>query len=194
VPPGERSLTLQRTDLLADVRDDRRRTIRESDLMTHPDTVAERLTLLEDLEAIRLLDAQYCRHLDDGNWDDLLSLFTEDGEFDGLSHPVGKPAMAEFFAGLASGGLTEFWHFVTNLEIELEGDTAVARSFLWQPCVLDGTATIAAGRYTDSLVKVDGRWLYRVKQVRFHFFGPLADGWADGRFGLESARAAAVTR
>lgn len=31
--------------------------------------IAERITRLEDLEAIRLLDARYCRHLDDGNWD-----------------------------------------------------------------------------------------------------------------------------
>ncbi len=158
------------------------------------ESVADRLTQLEDLEAIRLLDARYCRYLDDGHWDDLLGLFTEDGEFDGLSHPVGKPAMTEFFAGLAHGGLTEFWHFVTNLEIEIDGDTAVTRSFLWQPCVLDGVASIAAGRYTDSLVKEDGRWRYRVKQVRFHFFGPLDQGWADNSFGLESAQRAAVQR
>lgn len=32
-------------------------------------TLEERIGRLEDLEAIRYLDAQYCRHLDDGNWD-----------------------------------------------------------------------------------------------------------------------------
>ncbi|PKZ65949.1 nuclear transport factor 2 family protein [Gordonia terrae] len=151
-----------------------------------------RLTRLEDLEAIRLLDARYCRHLDDGDWDALMTLFTADGEFDGLSNPRGKDEMREFFAGLADGGLTSFWHFITNLEIEVDGNDAAARSFLWQPCVLDGVASIAAGRYTDTLVKQDGRWLYRVKRVRFHFFGPLADGWDENRFALESARAAAV--
>lgn len=155
-------------------------------------SLAERITRLEDLEAIRHLDAQYCRHLDDGNWDALMDLFTDDGEFDGLSHPRGKQEMRTFFAGLADGGLTSFWHFITNLEIDLDGDRAFVRSFLWQPCVTDGTPAIAAGRYNDEVVKVDGRWLYRVKQVRFHFFGPLEAGWDENLFALESARKAAV--
>ncbi|ASR04953.1 nuclear transport factor 2 family protein [Gordonia rubripertincta] len=156
--------------------------------------LAARLTRLEDLEAIRALDARYCRHLDDGNWDELMALFTDDGEFDGLSNPRGKTEMRAFFAGLADGGLTSFWHFITNLEIEIDGDGAVAKSFLWQPCVLDGVASIAAGRYNDELVKQDGQWLYRVKKVRFHFFGPLTDGWDENQFALDSARAAAVNR
>ncbi|OYD61384.1 SnoaL-like protein [Rhodococcus sp. OK302] len=155
-------------------------------------TLEERIARLEDLEAIRYLDAQYCRHLDDGNWDDLMTLFTEDGAFDGLSHPVGKAEMKAFFAGLADGGLSDFWHFITNMEIDLHGDTATVRSFLWQPCVSDGVASIAAGRYTDTLVKIDGHWLYRVKQVRFHFFGPLEEGWAENQFALDTAKRAAV--
>ncbi len=156
----------------------------------HP--LSERLTRLEDLEAIRSLDARYCRHLDDGNWDALMDLFTDDAEFDGLAHPHGKAEMRDFFAGLADAGLTSFWHFITNLDIELDGDRATVRSFLWQPCVSDEVASIAAGRYTDQAVKVDGRWLYRVKQVRFHFFGPLEKGWDENSFAVESARLAAV--
>lgn len=39
-------------------------------MTTLPDlTLAERIARLEDLEAIRSLDARYCRHLDDGDWD-----------------------------------------------------------------------------------------------------------------------------
>ncbi|QXF82303.1 nuclear transport factor 2 family protein [Rhodococcus pyridinivorans] len=159
----------------------------------HPGpSLLDRITHLEDLEAIRKLDAQYCRHLDDGNWDALMELFTDDGEFDGLSHPQGKEEMRTFFAGLADGGLTSFWHFITNLEIDLDGVRATVRSFLWQPCVTDGTPAIAAGRYNDEVVKVDGRWLYKVKQVRFHFFGPLEAGWDENLFALDSARGAAV--
>ena len=51
---------------------------------------------------------------------------------------------------------------------------------------------IAAGRYNDQVVKIDGRWLYTVKQVRFHFFGPLEAGWDENLFALDSARGAAV--
>lgn len=152
----------------------------------------ERLRRLEDVEAIRALDARYCRLLDDGRWDELMEVFTEDGEFDGLSHPKGQSEMRAFFASLASGGLTSFWHFVTNFDIEVDGDTATARSFLWQPCVQNGEPWVAAGRYDDRVVRVDGRWLFRVKKVRFHYFAPLAEGWDENRFALDSARAAAV--
>ncbi|WP_072801531.1 nuclear transport factor 2 family protein [Rhodococcoides yunnanense] len=152
----------------------------------------QRIARLEDIEAIRHLDARYCRYLDDGGWDDLMSLFSEDGVFDGLSRAEGKSELKTFFAGLADTGLTAFWHFITNMEIDVDGDNATVRSFLWQPCVLDGIPSIAAGRYTDTLVKVDGRWLYTVKQVRFHFFGPLENGWAENQFSLPSAERAAV--
>lgn len=161
-------------------------------MTTSEERLGDRIRRLEDLEEIRQLDARYCRYLDDGNWDALMDLFTEDGEFDGLSHPKGRAEMREFFAGLAAGGLTSFWHFITNMEIELDGDRATVRSFLWQPCVTDGAPAIAAGRYNDQVVRVDGRWRYRVKQVRFHFFGPLADGWDENLFALDTARSAAV--
>lgn len=159
-----------------------------SDLLS----LSDRVGRLEDLEVIRSLDARYCRYLDDKDWDALLELFTDDGEFDGLGNPRGKAELHEFFSGLAAGGLTDFWHFITNVDIELNGEHATVRSFLWQPCVSEGVTTIAAGRYTDEVVKDGDEWLYRVKKVRFHFFGPLFEGWAENRFTLAAASRAAV--
>lgn len=158
------------------------------------DDVLRRITRLEALEAIRDLDARYCRSLDDGDWDALVSLFTEDGEFVGLSRATGHAELRAFFAGLADAGLTAFWHHVTNLEITLDGpDAARARSKLWQPCVQDGVPHIAAGRYTDVLRRVGtesgGVWRYVAKQVSFDYFVPLAEGWDHGRFGIASAAA-----
>lgn len=155
-------------------------------------TLEQRIQRLEDLEAIRHLNAQYCRRLDDGDWDGVVELFTDDGVFDGLSRAEGRTAMRESFAALGDKGLTAFWHFITNMEIEVDGDRATVRSFLWMPCVNDGAACIAAGRYTDRLRKVDGAWRYEVMQVRFNFFGPLANGWDENQFATESSRRAAV--
>ncbi|GEL17525.1 nuclear transport factor 2 family protein [Pseudonocardia asaccharolytica] len=152
-------------------------------------SIERRLQRLEDLEAIRALDAQYCRVLDDGDWPALVALFTSDGEFIGLNHPRGRAELLAFFSGLADSGLTAFWHHVTNIEIELAGDTATVRSFLWQPCVQDGEPQVAAGRYLDTVVRVDGRWRYRRKRIRFDYFTPLAAGWDRGRFSLDAARA-----
>ena len=148
-----------------------------------------RLRRLEDLEAIRALDAQYCRALDDADWPALVALFTDDGEFHGLSSARGSAELLTFFAGLADGGLTAFWHHVTNLEIDLDGDRARARSFLWQPCVLNGEPHVAGGRYDDDLVRADGTWRYSRKRVAFDYFAPLRDGWDRYRFSLDSARA-----
>jgi uncharacterized protein (TIGR02246 family) len=151
-------------------------------------TIEDRIQRLEDTEAIRALDAEYCRCLDAADWGGLAGLFTPDGEFVGLDRARGHDELVAFFSGLAAGGLTAFWHYVTNLEINLDGDAATVRSALWQPCVQDGVPHVAAGRYDDALLRQDGRWRYTRKQVSFDYFAPLAEGWDAGRFSLESAR------
>ena len=151
-----------------------------------------RLRRMEDAEAIRTVDAADCRLLDDGDWPGLVQWFLPDGTFDGLSAVLGWDALLTFFGGLADGGLTAFWHHVSNLEIELDGDTAVVRSLLWQPCVVDGVPHVAAGRYADRLVRTDGGWRYSVKQVRFFYWAPLSEGWDLHRFTSKSARSAAT--
>lgn len=150
-----------------------------------------RLRKMEDVEAIRTLDAVYCRLLDDGDWPGLVELFTPNGTFDGLSQVTGRDALLTFFAGLADGGLTAFWHHVSNLEITIHSDTADVRSLLWQPCVMDGVPHVAAGRYADRLIRTDDGWRYAVKRVRFFYWAPLIDGWDHHRFTLEAARNAA---
>jgi ketosteroid isomerase-like protein len=153
-----------------------------------------RLQRVEDVEAIRTLDAVYCRLLDDGDCSGLVELFTPDGSFDGLSVATGREDLLAFFGGLAGGGLTAFWHHVSNLEVTVDGDTAAVRSLLWQPCVVDGVPHVAAGRYADRLVRTAEGWRYTLKQVRFSYWAPLAAGWDQHRFTLETARSAALPR
>jgi ketosteroid isomerase-like protein len=153
-------------------------------------SLEDRVRRLEDLEAIRQSDAVYCRLLDDGDWPALVQLFTPDGTFDGLSAVTGHAELLAFFSGLSDAGLTTFWHHVSNLEISVDGDTASVRSLLWQPCVVEGVPHVAAGRYRDRLVRTDAGWRYRLKQVRFFYWAPLAGGWDAGRFALDSARTA----
>ncbi len=138
-----------------------------------------RVRRLEDLDAIRQLDATYCRLLDAADWPGLAELFTPEGQFVGLRTAHGRDGLIAFFSGLAGAGLTRFWHHVTNLEMEVVDDRARVRSLLWQPCVRDGLAQVAVGRYDDALVRhEDGRWRYERKRVVFDFFVPLDRGWA----------------
>jgi ketosteroid isomerase-like protein len=139
----------------------------------------ERIRRLEDVEAIRALDARYCRLLDESDWPAFVALFTPDGTFDGLSRVTGHDALLAFFSGLAGSGMT-FWHHVSNHEIDVADDRARVRSLLWQPCVVDGVPHVAAGRYTDELVRTERGWRYRLKRVRFSYWAPLAEGWDAG--------------
>jgi ketosteroid isomerase-like protein len=151
----------------------------------------ERIRRLEDAEAIRALDARYCRLLDEADWPAFVALFTPDGTFDGLSRATGREALLTFFSGLADTGMT-FWHHVSNHEVEVDGDRARVRSLLWQPCVVDGVPHVAAGRYDDRLVRTAGGWRYELKRVRFSYWGPLTEGWGPHRFAFEPAKAAAL--
>ena len=54
-----------------------------------------RVRALEDREAIKELDARYCRYLDEGQWHRLGECFTEDGVFDGLSRIEGRAAVED---------------------------------------------------------------------------------------------------
>lgn len=156
-----------------------------------------RVRRLEDLHEIGQLRARYCQYLDDGRWDDLVELFTEGGSFVGLSTATGRDALRRFFAGLQEGPLKAWWHFSSNETIELDPGTGTATGETWldQPCVVDGRAHIAAGRYADRMRRCeDGRWRFDERRVSFFFWSPTEDGWAPGRFGYEPARAAADER
>ena len=156
--------------------------------------LAARIRVLEDKEAIRDLDARYCRYLDEGQWLRLGGCFTEDGVFDGLSRIEGRTAIEDFFAGLAGSGLTALWHHVSNHEISVDGDRAIVRSLLWQPCVIAGVAHVSAGRYRDQLVRTEDGWRIREKEVRFLYWSPLTEGWDHHAFGFAPARVAATPR
>lgn len=150
-----------------------------------------RVRRLEDVHEIGQLRARYCQYLDDGRWDELAELFTEDGAFVGLSTARGRPELRTFFAGLQEGALTAWWHFSANETVTVEGDTAYGETWLYQPCVVDGRPHVAAGRYADRIARrPDGRWLFEERRVTFFFWVPMDQGWAPGRMGWAPAAAA----
>lgn len=153
--------------------------------------LAARVRRLEDVHEIGQLRARYCQYLDDGRWDDLVSLFTPEGAFLGLSDVRGRAKLREFFAGLWQGPLSAWWHFSANETVDVDGDTATGETWLYQPCVVDGDAHIAAGRYRDRVERQpDGTWLFAERAVTFFFWVPLDEGWAPGKIGWSPAAAA----
>ena len=152
----------------------------------------ERLRRLEDVEAIRRLDAVYCRLLDDGDRPALVELFTEDGVVDGLRRVRGHRDLLAFCGGPADAGMSVFWHHVSTHEIQVTGGAATVRSLLWQPCGIGGVPHVAAGRYADELASAGGGRRSRVERLRFSCWRTLTEGWDRHRCTLGSAPDAAI--
>ena len=98
--------------------------------------IERRLQVLEDAEAIRNLKARYAALCDNQyDADGIAGLFTEDAvwESPALGCFEGRDAIRNFFRG-ASGIFSFAIHYSLNGHIEVEGDTARARWYLFMPC------------------------------------------------------------
>src|SRR5215470_13261154 len=125
---------------------------------------------MDDRQQIHDLFVRYTTALDAGDVDTIVSCFTEDGA---LESPVvgvysgrdGIRAFAERFAHFHEQG-AQLRHFISNLAVQVEGDTAHATCYLLNVITRDGrTELMPPGRYDCRLAKVDGRWLFRHRLV-----------------------------
>lgn len=110
--------------------------------------------------AIRRLLASYCLLLDDGHFGALAELFTPDGSFNYAgSAASGREAIEEWFTSSQPPG-RRGKHLTLNALIDVDADDATVTSdYLWLRSV-DGVISVGlAGRYRDTLARVDGRWL-----------------------------------
>ena len=153
-----------------------------ADLVQRLETLEKRVRELEDVNAIRELKARYAAYCDDGyNPDGIAALFVEDAvwESGALGRYEGRDAIREFFKG-ASGIFTFALHYALNPQIEVTGDTARARWYLFMPCTIsDGNQAMwRAGIDDEEYVKVDGRWMFKSKRSTALFHTPCDQGWA----------------
>ena len=147
--------------------------------------IERRLQVLEDAEAIRNLKARYAALCDNQyDADGIASLFTEDAvwESPALGCFEGRDAIRNFFRG-ASGIFSFAIHYSLNGHIEVDGDTARARWYLFMPC------TVAAGnqamwRWYRSRDLRPGGWNLDVpsQAIRAADERPIRDRLGDGAF------------
>ena len=148
-------------------------------------SIEERLRVLEDVEAIRLLKARYARHCDDDyHADSLAPLFTSQAVWDGglLGRFEGRSAIHAFVSGAAKV-MPFAIHHVTNPEIHVTGDEATGRWLLWQPCIhAEGDQALwMAGHYADRYRRVDGEWRFAEVIITLEMLSPYEAGWARAR-------------
>lgn len=131
----------------------------------------------EDRAAIEKLMWSYDRMLDLYDADAYVNLFTTDGAF---GQTKGRDALHKMVTDIkkghderrAKGETITMRHFTMNQYIEFTGPTTARYHYYHQTIFGTGAATspdpariAAAGNGVDDLVKVDGKWLIKLRNV-----------------------------
>jgi 3-phenylpropionate/cinnamic acid dioxygenase small subunit len=120
---------------------------------------------VQDKLEIQELLARYARGVDDRDWDLYRSVFTEDAHIDYTSAGAIAGARDEVAAFLAKVFVTIPWsqHFITNIEIELDGDAAHVRALFYNPLQLPGMnePSFCGGSYHHDVVRTADGWKSR---------------------------------
>jgi hypothetical protein len=70
---------------------------------------------------------------------------------------------------------------VHNETIRIEGTSATGQCSFEMPCALSSESYVCVGHYDEVLVKQEGEWKFKSRQVIFYYFVPLTEGWAGAR-------------
>jgi len=123
---------------------------------------------MTDEDQIRNTIARFCQALDDRRFEDWAATFTEDGVF---GRSDGRAAILKMIQGgeLATQPELRRKHAVTNVVIDVHGDTADASSDLTMfDKVGDSPWSIRIGRYTDKLARQpSGGWLFTQRHLEW---------------------------
>jgi 3-phenylpropionate/cinnamic acid dioxygenase small subunit len=127
-------------------------------------------TAVEDKDAIRELLAEYCFRLDDGRFDEMAALFTEDGTWDtAFGKATGRAAIADLARDIrarAGEQRPRGIHLVTNIAIALNGESARVRSnWIIAQNSPEGPKIGSGGAYRDELAREHGQWLFHYRKI-----------------------------
>jgi uncharacterized protein (TIGR02246 family) len=136
-------------------------------------TLAARVQVLEDREAIRALLVAYASTLDNRDFDGFAQLWARDAEFLGGAGntATGPTAIRDLLRGLLgkNGAPTpgRDFHLVMNQTVDIHGDTATGFSRgTWVSTNAEKRLQVSViANYYDQFVKEDGRWKFRRHQI-----------------------------
>ena len=114
---------------------------------------------------IQELMARYCRACDSKDWKLLRTLFTDDAHLDYSSVNGAAGTREEVCDWLEQGLSTVPWtmHYVTNIEIDLDGDRAKVHVMFYNPMLLPGMDEMSycGGYYHHDVVRTREGWKSR---------------------------------
>ncbi|MGZ4694215.1 MAG: nuclear transport factor 2 family protein [Acidimicrobiales bacterium] len=120
------------------------------------------LQSVHDKIEIHELLARYARGVDSKDWELWKSVFTPDATLDYSSAGAAVGTRDEVAAWLEQGlsvvPMTQ--HFITNIEVDLDGDRAMVRAMFYNPMQLPGMdeQSYCGGYYTHELVRTPAGW------------------------------------
>jgi hypothetical protein len=142
----------------------------------------KRITVLEDIEAIKKLKARYCAVCDDNhNPDQITALFADDGIWEGagMGSHKGHAAIRALFQGFQER-ISFSQHNVMNPIIEVNGDRARATWYFLGPFTMrkGNRAMWLGARYEDDYVKINGEWKFQHLRAIGRMAASYETGWA----------------
>lgn len=123
------------------------------------------MTIADELEIHRLL-ARYSRSLDTRDWELFRSVFTDDAVID-YAASGGLTGQRDQVVDWLISTLGSFsWagqHYITNIEAEVTGDSAVVRAALFNPMLFPGMnePTYIGGYYHHDMARTPDGWRSR---------------------------------
>jgi ketosteroid isomerase-like protein len=135
------------------------------------DDVRRRLHVLEDKEALAGLMNRYCRTSDAKDWDAWMRCFVEDAEFEfgPFGTHVGREKIREVCEA-AEAPYRDMQHSMTNMQFEIDGDTATGTAYLWFAGVPDPSNPAEhfdiGGPYRWEFRRTDEGWLLSRMHLR----------------------------
>ena len=140
-------------------------------------------------EQIRALVASYAHLADTGRFDELVQLFAEDGALHGGDAPEarGRAAIRAFLGGTGESlksvtPVALIRHHVSNLLIEVDAANAARGSAYF--FVVTDRGPDHWGRYRDTYVQTQGKWLFQHRRARLDGFAP--NSWTAERRAAQS--------
>ncbi len=151
-----------------------------------------RIQILEDIEAIKQLKAEYSDACDDMyNPERMKDLFTQDGIWDGEKEGFGKHVGLDAickFMGEVKDGLKFGVHYFLQPRIKILSETeAEGVWYLWQTSTMaSGKDIFLTGMEYDKYRKENGVWKMSYMGLKLFFAAEINTGWKDNkRNGLE---------
>ncbi len=115
-----------------------------------------------DKHEIAELIYRYATSVDTKDWERMASVFTEDAylDYSSVGYPPGPrdDVLALLQKALDQMPMTQ--HFVTNIEVDLDGDRARVRAMFYNPMRIPGMSelTYCGGNYHHEVIRTDDGW------------------------------------